>query len=74
MSGKKFKASAALVDRAKQYGVEEAIGLAKKTARTKFDETVDLAVRLGVDPKHQRHNESPGGPDLPSRQAQAGGS
>src|SRR5512143_94858 len=51
MAGKKYKAVAALVDRAKQYGVEEAIGLAKKTARTKFDETVDLAVRLGVDPK-----------------------
>jgi len=40
-----------LVDRAKLYSVEEAIGLAKKTARTKFDETVDLALRLGVDPK-----------------------
>jgi large subunit ribosomal protein L1 len=51
MAGKKYKAAAALVDRAKQYGIEEAIGLAKKTARTKFDETVDLAVRLGVDPK-----------------------
>ncbi len=51
MAGKKYKAVAALVDRAKLYSVEEAIGLAKKTARTKFDETVDLAVRLGVDPK-----------------------
>jgi len=51
MSGKKYKAVAALVDRAKLYSVEEAIGLAKKTARTKFDETVDLALRLGVDPK-----------------------
>jgi large subunit ribosomal protein L1 len=43
MAGKKYKAVAALVDRAKLYSVEEAIGLAKKTARTKFDETVDLA-------------------------------
>ena len=51
MAGKKYKAVAALVDRTKLYSVEEAIGLAKKTARTKFDETVDLAVRLGVDPK-----------------------
>ncbi len=51
MSGKKYKAVAALVDRAKLYSVEEAVGLAKKTARTKFDETVDLALRLGVDPK-----------------------
>jgi large subunit ribosomal protein L1 len=51
MAGKKFKAAAALVDRTKMYSVEEAVGLAKKTARTKFDETVDLAVNLGVDPK-----------------------
>ncbi|HTF99364.1 MAG TPA: 50S ribosomal protein L1 [Nitrospirota bacterium] len=51
MAGKKFKAAAALVDRTKLYSVEEAIGLAKKTAHTKFDETVDLAIRLGVDPK-----------------------
>jgi large subunit ribosomal protein L1 len=51
MAGKKFKAAAALVDRKKLYSVEEAVGLAKKTARTKFDETVDLAVNLGVDPK-----------------------
>jgi large subunit ribosomal protein L1 len=51
MAGKKFKAVAALVDKTKSYGIVEAVGLAKKTARTKFDETVDLAVNLGVDPK-----------------------
>jgi len=51
MSGKKYKAVASLVDRKKKYSLDEAIGLAKKTARTKFDETVDLALRLGVDPK-----------------------
>jgi len=51
MAGKKFKAVAALVDKTKSYGIEEAVVLAKKTARTKFDETVDLAVNLGVDPK-----------------------
>ena len=51
MAGKKYKAVAALVERDKLYGVEEAIGIAKKTARTKFDETVDLALKLGVDPK-----------------------
>lgn len=50
-SGKKYKAAAALVDREKMYSLQEAIGLAKKTARTKFDETVDLAIKLGVDPK-----------------------
>ncbi len=51
MAGKKYKEAAALVDRAKRYSLEEAIGLAKKTAKVKFDETVDLAVNLGVDPK-----------------------
>jgi large subunit ribosomal protein L1 len=50
-AGKKFKAAAALVDSSKLYSVEEAVGLSKKTARTKFDETVDLAIKLGVDPK-----------------------
>jgi len=51
MAGKKYKAAAAQVDSAKLYSIEESVGLAKKTARTKFDETVDLAIRLGVDPK-----------------------
>ncbi len=51
MAGKKYKAAAALVDRTKLYNIQDSIGLAKKTARTKFDETVDLAVKLGVDPK-----------------------
>jgi len=50
--GRKEIQSGSSTDREnKLYGVEEAIGLAKKTARTKFDETVDLAVNLGVDPK-----------------------
>jgi len=56
MAGKKYKAAAALVDRAKQYNVEEAIGLAKKTARTKFDETVDFGDQAGCRPQA-------GGPD-----------
>lgn len=51
MAGKKFKAVEELVDSLKLYSLEESIGLAKKTARAKFDETVDLAVKLGVDPK-----------------------
>ncbi len=51
MAGKKYKAVAALVDKTKLYGIEEAVALAKKTARAKFDESVDLAVNLGVDPK-----------------------
>lgn len=51
MAGKKYKEAAALVDRSKRYSLEEAVSLAKKTAKAKFDETVDLAVNLGVDPK-----------------------
>ncbi|WP_206830617.1 50S ribosomal protein L1 [Alicyclobacillus fructus] len=42
-----------LVDRNKLYDVDEAMELVKKTATAKFDETVEVAVRLGVDPKKQ---------------------
>jgi large subunit ribosomal protein L1 len=50
--GKKFRTSAAKVDRARDYGLSEACTLVKATAFAKFDETVDAAVRLGVDPRH----------------------
>jgi large subunit ribosomal protein L1 len=40
------------VDREKFYGVDEAIGLVKKNATAKFDETVEVAMNLGVDPRH----------------------
>ncbi|GAB6934825.1 MAG: 50S ribosomal protein L1 [Calditerricola sp.] len=49
--GKAYREVAALVDRTKLYDPAEAVELVKKTARAKFDETVELAVRLGVDPK-----------------------
>ncbi|HBH61905.1 MAG TPA: 50S ribosomal protein L1 [Nitrospiraceae bacterium] len=39
------------IDRTKQYDLKEAVDLVKKLVHTKFDETVDLAVRLGIDPK-----------------------
>jgi large subunit ribosomal protein L1 len=39
------------VDRTKQYEILEAISIVKETAHTKFDETVDLAINLGVDPR-----------------------
>ena len=42
----------ALVDKARKYTVEEAVGLVKKAKYAKFDETVDVAIRLGVNPKH----------------------
>jgi len=49
---KKKVAARAVVDRAKRYTLEEACALVKKAALAKFDETVDLAVRLGVNPRH----------------------
>jgi len=49
--GKKYKASRAQVE-PKLYSLQEAVELLKRTSFAKFDETVDLAVRLGVDPKH----------------------
>ena len=51
-TGKKYADSAKLIDRTKQYDPEEAIALIKQTAKAKFDETVEISVRLGVDPRH----------------------
>jgi large subunit ribosomal protein L1 len=50
--GKTFKAAAAKVDRNRRYKIDEAFQLLKDTAVRKFDETVDAAINLGVDPKH----------------------
>ena len=49
---KKQVAARAVVDREKKYTLAEACALVKKAAPSKFDETVDLAVRLGVNPRH----------------------
>ena len=49
--GKKFVEAKKLVDRATFYAIEEAIDLVKKTSAVKFDATVDVAMRLGVDPR-----------------------
>jgi len=49
--GKKYLEAAKLVDRLKAYPIAEAIDLAKKTNYTKFDATLEVAFRLGVDPK-----------------------
>ena len=49
--GKKYKESLSKVDREALYGVAEAVDLVKSLASAKFDETVELAVRLGVDPR-----------------------
>ena len=50
--GKKYVDSAKLIDRAAQYDVTEAMDLVIKTATAKFDETVELHVKLGVDSRH----------------------
>ena len=50
--GKKYVDSAKLIDRTKLYEVEEALDIAVKTATAKFDETVEVHVRLGVDSRH----------------------
>jgi large subunit ribosomal protein L1 len=48
---KRVKKIAALVDRSKAYDVKTALGLVKKTATAKFDESIDVAVNLGIDAK-----------------------
>ena len=50
--GKRFRNASAKVDRTKRYGLDEACKLLPDTKVAKFDESVDIAVRLGVDPKH----------------------
>lgn len=50
--GKRFRDAAAGVDRTRHYPVGEAVALVKQSAFAKFDETVDVAVNLGVDPRH----------------------
>jgi large subunit ribosomal protein L1 len=49
--GKKYKESLSKVDREALYGLGEAVDLVKELSSAKFDETVELAVRLGVDPR-----------------------
>jgi len=49
---KRYLAAARQIDRAKAYSVEEALETVKAGAKAKFDETVDMSIRLGVDPKH----------------------
>ena len=50
--GKKYKDSAKLIDRSVQYDAQEGMELVCKTASAKFDETVELHVKLGVDSRH----------------------
>ncbi len=50
--GKKYKESAALVEKTKLYDPDEAVALVCQTAKAKFDETIELHIRLGVDSRH----------------------
>jgi large subunit ribosomal protein L1 len=50
--GKRYEQLMAQFDRQKVYGLEEAIALAKKMANAKFDETIEMHFRLGIDPRH----------------------
>jgi len=50
--GKKYRAAAAKVEAGRSYAATEAVELVQQTSYTKFDATVDVAVRLGVDPRH----------------------
>jgi len=50
--GKKYREAAELIDSELEYSLEEACDLVKKTSKANFDESVDLDIRLGVDPRH----------------------
>jgi large subunit ribosomal protein L1 len=56
MSGKKYLDALAKVDRNQRYLLEDSVRLAKETARAKFDETVEMSIRLGVDPRQADQN------------------
>jgi large subunit ribosomal protein L1 len=50
--GKRFREALKKVDRTRLYVLDEAVGMVKEMAKAKFDETVEIAARLGVDPRH----------------------
>ena len=50
--GKKYQDSSKLIERQKLYDAEEAVDLTLQTAKAKFDETIEISARLGVDPRH----------------------
>ena len=52
MAGKRYKKASEGVDRDKFYPLEEAVKMVKERAKAKFDETIEIAMNLGVDPRH----------------------
>jgi large subunit ribosomal protein L1 len=55
-NGKKYRSALEKVDRNQRYLLEDSLRLAKETAHAKFDETVEMAIRLGVDPRQADQN------------------
>ena len=55
-NGKSYRAALEKIDRGQRYPLEEGLRLVKETGRAKFDETVEMAVRLGVDPRQADQN------------------
>lgn len=55
-NGKSYRAALEKIDRTQRYLLEDTLHLVKQTARAKFDETVEMAVRLGVDPRQADQN------------------
>jgi len=51
-SGKRYNSNIEKIDRDSIYDLDEAVDILKKTAKPKFDETIDLSINLGVDPRH----------------------
>jgi large subunit ribosomal protein L1 len=56
MMGKKYKAALEGINREAFYKVEDAVKLVKERAKAKFDETIEIALNLGIDPKHADQN------------------
>jgi large subunit ribosomal protein L1 len=54
--GKRYKAASAAIDREKVYPLVEAVKMIKERAKAKFDETIEIAMNLGVDPRHADQN------------------
>src|SRR5665647_1238899 len=50
--GKNYQDSEKLLDHSKLYDPEEALNLVQQTAKAKFDETIEISIKLGVDPRH----------------------
>ena len=70
--GKRYRALESKVDREKQYTIDEAAALVKDIATAKFDETVDIAFQLGIDPRKGDQNVRGRSPCPTARAARCG--